>query len=295
MYVDDGTGFTPDTQAYASDNLNGASSSGDFFIIIDDASDFPNSGTIYIESEGANTAEIVAYTGKGFSNSNKLTLISALTSNHADNALVFLVDVVNLYTEAGQRRFRLHSFPVVRNSEIIKVKKPGGVWTTLVPTTDYVLNRGTGEFIIVDSAGLLLGSQLVCSLTYYTNLISEVQRVLEGDVTNSAAYPGVKAAGIHLSVEAPITKRISISLSITAEDGYREADLVTAVQVAVEAYVNSRKIGEDVLWSKIVQAASNVTGVSSVRVITPLGDVIVLENERPLAVDAVGVSLVTVY
>ncbi len=294
VYIDDGTGFTPDTISYESDNLDGAYSTGDSVITLTDGSDFPTSGFLFIQEETSNPSELAEYRNKESLTDNDFPLVSSLENDHSDNALVYLADVVTESAESAQQRFRLSNFPVVRSSERIFIQKPSEEWEQLVVDTDYILNRGTGDLFIVDQSGLLEGTKVIALYTYYTNLVAEVQKVLEGDLNDSIAYPGVKAAGIHLSVEAPIIKRITVELSISAEDGFSEEDLAPDVQTAVEAYVNSRNIGEDVIHSRIITAAGNITGVRSVTVVTPTADITVLENERPLAADADGDSLVTV-
>ncbi len=293
VFVDDGTGFVPDTLEYQADNVSGAHLIGAILLTVSDASDFPTSGFVYIRGEGSNVAELVAFEGKSLTDPNALVLVGSLTSNHADGALVHVVDVLTESSEAAQRRFRLNNFPVVRNSETL-LKLNLVEWEPLTRDTDYLLNKGNGELEMTDVGGLATGTKLIAYYTYYTNLIAEVQKVLEGDGENPVAYPGVKAAGIHLSVEAPTIKRVTVQAVVTAEDGFTEVDISPDVVSAIESYINSRNIGEDIIHSKIITAAGNVPGVKSIRLIAPTNDITVLEDERPLAASADGTTLVTV-
>lgn len=290
VYVDDGSGLDPSTVILSADSLNGAVVIGGTSLVLADASDFPTSGTVLIEAEGVNSFELVSYNNKS---SNTLLLSTALVSNHANTALVNVVDAVTASSENGQRRFSLLNYPIVRSAERIW-KSSGSTWVLLVRGTDYTLNKGTGEFIITDLGGLSTGTKVAAHYTYYTNLIAEVQKVLEGDVDDPVAYPGVKAAGVFLSVEAPVIKRITVTATITARSGFSEAALAPQIKRAIEAYITSRKIGEDLIKTRMIDVAFNVNGLEDISITAPTGNIVVLESELPVPYDSDGDSLVTV-
>ena len=226
---------------------------------------------------------------------NVLTLGSDTTIDVEDAALVRRVNVVSEGTEEGHRRFALRNPPIVRSTDLIWVKEPAAVtWTQLAPNVDYVLNKGTGEFTVIDEVGLGLNTEVIATYSYYTNLIAETQKVLEGFADDYANYPGVKAAGVFLSVEAPSAKRVTVVLSITAETTFVETDLAPLVQINVEDYIRGLKIGEDVIRSRITDVAHDVQGVRSVSVLDPTSDIIVLEYELPTPFDNNDDSLVTI-
>lgn len=290
LYVDDGTGAIARTAAFPADSVSPVLL-GAMSLTPTSATDWPNSGYVLIETDGVNPAELVPYSAKI---GTTLALSAATTSPHAGGSLINFVDVVSTSAEATQRRFRLTNFPVVRNSERIFIKLPSDVWTLLARDVDYKINRGTGEVQLTDVGGVPAGTQMVAHYTYYTNLIAEVQKVMEGDVDDPVEFPGIKAAGIFLSVEQPIIKRITVVASITADSGYTESDLAAPVQRAIEGYISSRRIGQDVIVSKIIDAAFAVTGLADIDIRTPSSNVIVLESELPIPFDASGNSLVQV-
>lgn len=291
LYVDDGTGSVAKTAVYPSDTLSVGVSSGGSTLTLTDVSDWPASGNVLILAEGVNPTELVFYDSN---NGTVLGLRSPLTANHGSGAIVVFVDLVADSAEATQRRFQLTNFPVVRSSERLWSQAPSGVWTSLTRDTDYILNRGTGEIQLTDVGGVVAGTKLVAHHSFYTNLIAEVQKVMEGDPDDPDAYPGVKAAGVFLSVEQPVIKRVSVVCSITAAPGYVESDLVSDVQRAIESYISSLRIGQDVIVSKIVEAAYAVTGLADITISTPGSNVAVLESELPVPFDASGNSLVRV-
>lgn len=290
VYIDDGTGFTPDTVSPAFDSLATAVNPGDAVISVDDASDFPSTGYVLVNEDF-----LLEYVSVSV---NTLTLNGTVpigTTPASIGDTVRRIDYISTSTESGQRRFQINNPPVVRNTERIYTKALlDTTWTLLVANTDYVLNKGTGEFSIIDTGGLSGGTQVIAYYDYYTNLVAEVQKVLEGDPDDAVSYPGVKAAGIFLAVEAPVFRRITVRLSITAETTFVESELAPLVQQQVETYISGLKIGNDVIRSRIIDSAHNVQGVRSVLLTLPTENVTVLENELPVPFDSAGNSLVTV-
>lgn len=289
VYVDDGTGLVADVVSLASDVLATNITSGATTILLDDASGFPSTGFVLIDSDFL--LEYVSVSVNTLSLSEPVAVGLSATAG----AIVRRVDFVSTGTEDGQRRFTLQNPPVVRGTERLYTKEIlDSSWTLLVSNVDYVLNKGTGEFSIIDLAGLSLGSEVVAYYNYYSNLVAEAQKVLEGDPNDSVNYPGVKAAGVFLTVEPPISKRITVELAITAETTFVESDLAPLVLEQVEIYINSLKIGKDVIRSRIIDYAHNVQGVRSITVRVPASDIIVLESELPTTFDSSGNTLVTV-
>jgi uncharacterized phage protein gp47/JayE len=287
VYIDDGTGLVPDTVTWAQ-NSSGQINQADSNITLNDSSSFPSSGFVLVDLDFLVEYESIS--------GNSLVLTNGAPSASSSNTpLVRRVDVVSTGTEEGQRRFNLQFPPIVRNTYSIYIKQPSELkWELLTDGIDYVLNKGTGEFSILSLSGLPEDTQVVAHYTYYTNLIAETQKVLEGSAIDSTTYPGVKAAGIFLSVEAPRFKRITVRVVISADVSFDESDLVPQVQQQIETYINSLKIGQDVIRSKIIDVSHNVTGVLSVNLQLPTSDIIVLEDELPVAFDNNRDSLVTV-
>lgn len=290
LYVDDGTGAIARTKVLPADSIS-AALAGALSLTPVDISDWPNSGYVLIETDGVNPAELVQYSAKV---GTVLALSTPTVYPHAGGSIIDFVDYVSPAAEATQRRFKLTNFPSVRNSERVFLRVPSGTWTLLTRDVDYRLNRGTGEFQLVDVGGVVSGTQVVAHYTYYTNLIAQVQKVMEGDQNDPVNFPGVKAAGVFLSVEQPVIKRVTILASITADNGYTESDLAPLVQRAIESYVASLRIGQDVIVSKLIDAAFSITGLADISIVTPTSNVVVLESELPVPYDASGATLVQV-
>lgn len=286
LYVDDGTGLDPDIVSLPSNSLASSVSAGALSVTLNDASDFPSSGHILIEE-----SELKEYIK---TSANVLSFDSGLSNAHSSGDIVRQVDIVSDGTESGERRFELTNFPVVRSSERIYTKASGAGSWTLQSVDDYYLNKGTGEFLILDESGLTAGTQVVSNYSYYTNIVAEVQKVLEGSPEEAVSYPGVKAAGIFLAVEAPTIRRITVRATITAEPTYSEENLVPLVRQSIENYINSLTIGKDVIRTRIIDAAHDVEGLRDITVTVPSTNITVLEDELPVPYDSSGNSLVTV-
>lgn len=290
VYIDDGSGFSPDIQALPAAALSAATTAGVTTVLsLNDGGSFPSAGHILL-----GTTELIAYVSKP--TGNQLLLEAPIANTLPIGTIVRWVDFVADNAEPAQRRFQLQNFPIVRGTDLVFVKEPAaGAWTQLVRDTDFLVNRGTGEFLLIDDAGVPQGTEVVAFYNYYTNLIAETQKVLEGSPLEPLDYPGFKAAGTRLVVEAPVIKRISAVLSISAEPTFTEAELAPLVQSQVEEYILSLRIGEDVFASRIIDAAHNVEGVKNVTIVAPAGStIVVLEDELPIPYDALGNSLITV-
>lgn len=288
VYIDDGTGFVPDYTSLPDSTLSVPLAIGSNLVSLVDGSTFPSSGFILI-IDGANSS-LKEYVSKP--NTNTLFLDLPSTTANLLGSTVFFVERITTSTEASQLRFRINTFPVVRNTEVIYKLQPAGVWTQLTRNIDYVLNKGTGDLLL--TTALPAGSSLVINNDYYTNLAATVQKVLEGDPNDEVNYPGVKAAGIILSVEPPVIRRIEVLASITAKTGFVETDLYADVVSRIEQYISSLGLGEDVIVSRIIDAVHDNAGVESVRITTPSNDLVILENELPVPFASNGDTLVQV-
>ena len=125
-------------------------------------------------------------------------------------------------------------------------------------------------------------------------MVYEVQRTVSGDPNDSVTYPGLACAGSIVNVETPTIRRITVKLSITAQNGFDEDDLAPTVQESVESYINGLGIGENIIRAEIIERAMAITGMYNVVVSLPTSDLTILETELPVPYDSDGDSLVTV-
>jgi uncharacterized phage protein gp47/JayE len=108
---------------------------------------------------------------------------------------------------------------------------------------------------------------------YYGGIISEAQKVVNGDSLLPDKYPGLKAVGTQVLVRAPAVQTVLVSVAVIASAGVSVSSLIDPVKQAVIAYVNSRKVGEDLSVLRIGAAALGVSGVEDAAVLVPTGNV----------------------
>lgn len=291
VYVDDGTGFTPDTVPAPSSSLAAPPSPnpGAVTVTLVSAAKFPASGFMVISPEDSAQIELVQISGVNYS-TNVITLASATTRVHNSGDQVIFVDIVDDAAEAGTVFVYTQNFPIVRNS--LRVWVDSGAGLVLQPATAYFADRAKGTIQFHNA--LVTGAKVVTAYTAYAGLVRTVQKVIDGDKDDPVNFPGYASEGEIVLVETPVIRRITVRIAITAAPGFTESDLSAAVREAVESYIGSLRIGDDVIKSEIIAVAMAVSGVFNVTVATPTGDVVILPSELPIPFDSLGNSLVTV-
>lgn len=293
VYVDDGTGFSPDKTELARSTVAVAVVALDPTIQIADTTGFPDEGYFVVSPESASQIELLEYSSINRT-TNVITLVGTAANAHDISDELALVDLIELSAESGTNFLSAQETALVRNSIRLWVD-PGGVGAPALQTdgTDYIVNRGTGEIEIL-GAGLAASSVVFSNYSFYTGLISSVQKIMEGDADDEVNFPGEKAGGVMLVVETPAVRRITVRISITAKEGISEDDLVPLVEEAIDAYIAGLGIGDNVIAAKLVERTMSVNGVFNANLTVPTTDVVVLENELTIASDSNGNSLIYV-
>lgn len=122
-----------------------------------------------------------------------------------------------------------------------------------------------------------------------TGLIAEANKVVYGDESDTATYPGVAAAGAAININGPLVRRISVSLSIRVKTGVSTADIRDKVKSAVATVINQTPVGQSVAFSDLISAAQDVNGVVAVAILSPsyssTSDLISVQpQEKPLVI-----------
>jgi uncharacterized phage protein gp47/JayE len=133
--------------------------------------------------------------------------------------------------------------------------------------------KGSNTIIVDDGSG---------SGTLSTALLAEVEKVLYGDPNDFLNYPGKNAEGIGYIIAAPVIVPVNVSIAV-----YRlpnvSVDLLEIkndVQTAVEQYINTRALGENVLLSEITRVSKNANAAVYDMVInSPASNIAISDNE----------------
>ncbi len=159
--------------------------------------------------------------------------------------------------------------------------------TPLVPGTDFQFNQSTGDVELttplVAHDGLVAAadgaSPSIGAYTYTAGLGAYTQRVINGDPTDFDDFPGLRAAGTQVVVLAPTVLSQTFTLQVLPSRGFTDADVEDAVVTAVETYVNSLGIGDNVILAEIIAAVKNLVNIDDITMINPTANVTVPDGQ----------------
>ena len=110
---------------------------------------------------------------------------------------------------------------------------------------------------------------------------TEVLKVLNGDINDPDNYPGYRAAGIMVDVIAPtiFNQNVTLKIKYLYTTTVLPADLITLATTAIQQYINSLKIGEDIIVSEIITAVQNChPDIYDVEMTTPTANVTIASD-----------------
>lgn len=157
----------------------------------------------------------------------------------------------------------------------------------LIPGTDFTFNEATGDLelavALVAHDGLVAASDGASpgagAYQYSTGLAAYIQRLVNGDSTDFADFPGLRAMGTKCVVTVPNVVIRTFTIKVVAARGFTDAQLRSPVQVAVQTYVNSLGIGDNVILSEIIRLVKELPGVDDVAVVDPPSNFIVASGQ----------------
>lgn len=149
--------------------------------------------------------------------------------------------------------------------------------------TDYNLNPALGQIELLSA--LVAADACEAEYRYYTGLIQQTQRIIDGDAAVPLAFPGVRPAGQQVRVQAPQTVQQSVEAQISIASDYDTTVVISEVESVIQEYINGLDIGAAVISAEIVQLAMNVNGVLNFRITDltgsapPVADQVILPNQ----------------
>jgi hypothetical protein len=156
----------------------------------------------------------------------------------------------------------------------------------LVEGTDYFLNKSNGQIEFV--TGFIPSPAMILLAVYevFINFIKTVQDAIDGDLTDTLAFPGIRSAGVKVlarpAKKTPIDIVLEISVNSDLTDHPTAAFLTRQLIIA---YINGLDIGEPVILAEIIERAMSVSGVTNANVAAPGGDIAILDDHAPFADD----------
>jgi len=174
----------------------------------------------------------------------------------------------------GETTLYVDNIPIDPNEVFTVTSSVRGV---LVESVDFVRNSASGQ--IDFNPALVAGEVITVDYTYFTGLIQYVQKVVDGDANDRANFPGLRAAGVRVTVTTPQVLIQNVDCFITVAEGY-ERDLVAAdVEQAILDYINNLGISGDVVLAKLTAVIMDVDGVINVDITSPTNDIIILDDQ----------------
>lgn len=91
------------------------------------------------------------------------------------------------------------------------------------------------------------------------SLLPEITKVVFGVPGDTDNFPGYKASGIRVSVEAPVLREFEVGFKIYIDIStlVTPAEIIAAAETAISAYLDSLRLGEDVFVTEMITAVQN--------------------------------------
>lgn len=178
-------------------------------------------------------------------------------------------------TAVGGEEYLFLDYGAIDSSSPITITS--SISGVLAETTDYYLNSATGQINFVNP--LSAGEQITASYTRYTGLIAFAQKIVDGDKSDRANYPGYRGAGIRVIVKTPQVLIQNIIAGLVISEGYAYADVISAANTAALNYINTLSISGDVVVSALSATIKDVEGVYDITLTSPTSNAIILDDQ----------------
>jgi len=113
---------------------------------------------------------------------------------------------------------------------------------------------------------------------FFTGLLRRVQVTVDG-LESDQAFPGLRAAGVQIEVKAPTVQQVRFEINIELNEGVTISVVIDDVKNAVSSYVNSLKVGENVVLTEIIQRIQNISGIRDLTIVTPAQNTPIADSE----------------
>jgi len=147
----------------------------------------------------------------------------------------------------------------------------------LTAGVEYTLDPTAGQ--IVFNPALAATEVITASYTYYTGLIQEAQKVIDGDPADRVNYPGIRAAGDLVYVQPPQVLIQTVTAVVAPSPGYSQSEAVSESISAVAEYINSLGISDDVIRNEVISRIQSLPEVADLTLIAPAANNPILDDQ----------------
>lgn len=148
--------------------------------------------------------------------------------------------------------------------------------------SDYLMNPASGHVKLTQATfptGLGAGDAVSATYQYFTGLIAEAKKIVDGDPSNRATYPGYRAAGVLVRVLSPWIVPITVEATVNLLQGFDRTSVLAKVRTAIMGYINTLGIGEDVVLAELIERAMGVAGVYDVQFVAPAENRVITDSQ----------------
>jgi uncharacterized phage protein gp47/JayE len=287
LYVDDGTGsaesvvneWTPLVATYTWPGGSGATA----VVTTSDTSEVVVDDWIKLDSDGRwyQISVIVPNTSVTILNPGSETMPSGSTPSSKATDIVTEGLSAGDAALGGETRLYLDYIAI---KDALPINIATSARGNLTKDVEYTLDPTSG--LVVFDPALVLDEQVVAGYTRYTGLLAFAQKVVDGDPNDRVNYPGFRAAGVMVQVLPPQVLIQNIVAVVTVAEGFDQDTVISEVKQALKDHINGLSISDDVIRAKLFSVIMTVSGVINVDLITPVDDVILLDDQLVRTRDA---------
>ncbi len=293
IYVDDGTGAIATTTkvpavALVGSNVAFSAPDGDgrqtvtlsssavieagTYLVIGTAADTENVGTFLI-------TDVISGSEFKIQNVDGVAAAAAATTGALGELLTLGLAGPTANSAVGGEEFLSFDYkPLLATPESLFISDSAGAERPLT-TADYDINWASG--LIYFASPLSAGDRVVAQYTYYTGVLQEAQKIVDGDPNDRLNYPGWRAAGINVRILPPEIVSMAVTAYVTVSEGFTRSAVITNAEAIVSNYINNLGISGDVIRSELIEQIMSVGGVYDVNLVAPAANVTILDRQLP--------------
>lgn len=188
-------------------------------------------------------------------------------------------------TEADRQiRFREYISSLARGTSA--AIEYGAKTATVVDGNGNVVERVT-DSLVTDTPTMTAGFS-ECHIYNGTgaasnDLIEKTTNIINGYINEAGAkVPGYKAAGIVCTVVGVQTLPLDVTAAISLRPGFDSSTTLGRVESAIDSYLGSLGIGEDLVRNELIERIMAVDGVYDVNLTDPAGNVVAQQIAEPV-------------
>ncbi len=171
--------------------------------------------------------------------------------------------------QGGERVLSFAHRPVSKDAPYSITSSTRG---NLLPDQDYTLDEAAGAITL--AVPCVQGEVITAAYSYFTGLLALAQKIVDGDPNDRSHYPGIRAAGTQVVVQAPDVVIETVDATLTIDPAYAATQVQAQVRSAIAGLMQNLPIGGNLLVAEVIAAIMAVPGVVNVALNQPAADVL---------------------